>query len=431
MSLELRHLEAGLAEGPTSGIATGVRRAHQGDVEVERLSSVDADVMRPLVGLARPGRGGCSRDAGRRPVGTLDGGRRRLLPFLLVPVLVAFASCGGGARGVGSPSSTSPIGSSTTAAQFAGPPGELAYHGHAGAVVGVAWSPKGDLVASAGDDHTDQVWRPGDDGPLVEYREHHSYEFAVKWAPDATLVASVGADAVLRVWQGSNGATVTSIPLSSGQRYGIAWSPDGHRLAVGGDGGPATVWDAVTGAQVCVGRQQTGGTVGVDFSPSGRSFAAAGVDGSVDLYNATTCRVESSFAVGQPAWAVTFSPDGKLLAASTANITSPTGANQDGVLIWDLTSGGLKLRLPGDGPVNGVAWTPDGRRIVYGGGLLRNDEGDHDYRVWAADLAGRRKVVTESHRNTVWSVAVSPDGRFVAAAGQDGIVTVSPTPPLG
>jgi WD40 repeat protein len=125
---------------------------------------------------------------------------------------------------------------------------------------------------------------------------------------------------------------------------------------------------------------------------------------------------------------VAFPPDAGPLAATTANVDSPTGVNPDGVVIWDVASGAVRLRLAGDGPTNGVAWTPDGRAIVCGGGLLRNDQGDHDYRVWIADLGGRRQLVTGSHRNTVWSVAVSPDGRVVASASQDGSIMVTWTP---
>jgi WD40 repeat protein len=62
--------------------------------------------------------------------------------------------------------------------------------------------------------------------------------------------------------------------------------------------------------------------------------------------------------------------------------------------------------------VTSVAFSPDGRRVMTG-------SSDHTARVW--DLSGLTPAATvlEGHRGRVTSVAFSPDGRRVATGSQD------------
>jgi WD domain, G-beta repeat len=104
--------------------------------------------------------------------------RYRLLQFTIhllcccpLLLLVACASSGGSTQGnqsttpTPSPAATStsmpaPTPTPATCTQTGTPPSTLqvAYCGHAGPVIGVAWSPDGKELASSGNDGTAQVW---------------------------------------------------------------------------------------------------------------------------------------------------------------------------------------------------------------------------------------------------------------------------------
>jgi WD40 repeat protein len=83
---------------------------------------------------------------------------------------------------------------------------------------------------------------------------------------------------------------------------------------------------------------------------------------------------------------------------------------------------GLTLRQPA---ITGVAFSPDGKRIVSGGG---GDWDSQDKRhlngqvcVWDAPR-GEKCLTVKGHNDMVWAVAFAADGRRVASGSRDGTV---------
>ena len=100
------------------------------------------------------------------------------------------------------------------------------------------------------------------------------------------------------------------------------------------------------------------------------------------------------------------SPDGKTAAA---------GMRYGTVEVWDLAAQKRRAVLKASaGDVWSVAFAPDGKTLVSGGGDWRQPG---EVRLW--DTAGWQEKVALKHTGEVLCVAVAPDGRGLAAGSWD------------
>ena len=109
-----------------------------------------------------------------------------------------------------------------------------------------------------------------------------------------------------------------------------------------------------------------------------------------------------------PVNAVAFAPDGRTLA---------TGSSDGTVKLWRVSDRRLTATLGGPGgAVRAVAFSPDGR-------TLASAKADGTVRIWGS-VGHQPLAVLTAQRGAGRAVAYSPDGRILAAGGADGTVTL-------
>jgi WD40 repeat protein/transcriptional regulator with XRE-family HTH domain len=145
----------------------------------------------------------------------------------------------------------------------------------------------------------------------------------------------------------------------------------------------------------------------VAFSPNGKVLAAGTAEGQVRLWWVAngqpllTC--EGHLGAG---WSVVFSPDGRLLASGSTGGT---------MCLWDAHTGqSLKTLVGHTSAVWSVAFSPDGH-------ILASGSNDETVRLWDVHTGQSLKTLS-GHTRQVRSVAFSPDGRLLASGSFDGTV---------
>jgi WD40 repeat protein len=190
-----------------------------------------------------------------------------------------------------------------------------------------------------------------------------------------------------------------------GSLYRTAFSADGNRLAIGSGTGPIKVWNLVTD-QVMILRGLGSSVDAVAFSPDGQHLAGM-ADWKLCVWDPRTGRrlysvfasdrTDTSFTGGR----VTFSPDGKWLISAMGN---------KAVTLRDAATGKAILTLEGNtAGVDYVAFSPDGKRLVTGGGPVR---------LW--DVASGQEVLTLKYGGFP---VFSPDGKRLAITS-GGTITI-------
>jgi WD40 repeat protein len=153
----------------------------------------------------------------------------------------------------------------------------------------------------------------------------------------------------------------------------------------------------------------------VGFSPDGTTVTAACGDGTLKRWRADSGELLHTIHWGQfEATALAAARDGNLIACSGGSLPSQFGKE---VHLFDAETGELLATLSGhEWFIDAVAFSPDGARVVSGGGLR-----DPTVRIWDAG-SGQLLTTLEGHKNTVDAVEFSPDGTRIVSGSWDGTV---------
>jgi hypothetical protein len=283
---------------------------------------------------------------------------------------------------------------------------------HSGLVQGLAISPHGHRLLSAGDGGVIE-WQIGADAHFVRYGSTIPAACTAYLSDGRHLLAAnEGAITVIELLTNEIKKT---LKYPRGNLLSLAADPDGKHFVTGGSDGSIRWWDISSekpALTIELGDNLT--VVGVAVSPDRRFIAAGASDGSVGLWELNG---------GKKVWREKHHKDGVTAIAFSADGSRVASAGLDGAVTMWTVDGGKALDLPGkhDGGALCVAFLKGAPLLVSGGR-------DKTLKFWNYESIHLMRTLPTPQ--PVHALAVPDHGGYVVYAGNGGMVELVPIPAL-
>jgi WD40 repeat protein len=240
----------------------------------------------------------------------------------------------------------------------------------------------------------------------------------IKWQASGLLSVALSADkknlvtsswsGVMILWDVTTRQHVDTFNSHQKTVWEVAFSPDGKHLATAGKDGTVKIWDLSNRQELRTIKAHTKDVRMVVYNGTGNRMATAGWDNKVIIWDVNSREKPLQLSGHtRPVNSVSFDSNGSRLV---------TAASDGSVRIWEADTGRQLLKYKGH--------TRSVRDAVFsrGGVMIASGSWDKTLQIWDSRTG---QIIKELPLNgKVWSVAFSPDDRYVAVASENNPIKV-------
>ncbi len=279
------------------------------------------------------------------------------------------------------------------------------------------FSPDGTQILTASEDKTVRVWsaEPNREDKTLAISENYKKDVLnntglidIQFSPDSIHLASAIKDNVI-IWNAITGNRENEIPHKADNIRSIAYNNYGSKIALGDYLG-AMIWDLKTN-DIKYLNGQKGSVEYVAFSPDGKILATASLDSTVMLWNTAGKNIDTLKDIKSGIKSVAFNPVYK----DSNNYQIAVSASNGKIAIEDIniTTKKKKIRfmLNNSKRANSIAYSLNGKSLASAGS-------DGIVTIW--DLNNGHEIAKLiGHTDLIWHLAFSHDGKKLVTASFD------------